>query len=71
MKKDKDKQQWAIAQFEALKPQFISLLLGAPEYGVTSLSIVFHDGTVKRLIRKYEESNNVEEEDGSQINQWK
>ena len=63
MKTPKDKQQWALKQLEILRPQFLRHLLGAPEYGVTTISIFYHDGEVKRIVQRYEESVFIDNND--------
>ena len=56
MNKAETKQEWAIQQFNALKPEFLKLLLGAPEYGATKLTLYFYEGSIKRIVHKYKES---------------
>jgi len=63
MIKTEKKQDWAVQQFNALKPEFIKLLMGAPEYGSTKLTIHFYEGSIKRIVHKYKESVLVEDED--------
>jgi len=65
MSKADKKQEWAIQQFNALKPEFLKLLLGAPEFGATKLTIHFYEGSIKRIVHKYKESTIPVENDDS------
>ena len=56
MSKPETKQDWAIRQFKALTPEFMRILLDAPEYGAMRLTIHFHSGAVKRILHEYKES---------------
>ena len=54
--KSESKQARAIRQFEALKPQLMKLLLGAPDYGISGMTFHFFKEEVTRIIFKFEES---------------
>ena len=56
MKVKETKQSRAIQQFTVLKSQFMKLLLGAPEYGVSGITLHYFNGEVTRMIFHFEES---------------
>ena len=56
MKAKEAKQARATRQFFALKSQFMKLLLGAPDYGISGMALHFFDGEVTRIVFKFKES---------------
>ena len=56
MKEKIDKATWANLQLEKHKIEILKLFSEAPKFGVTSLTIHFVEGAIKRIVHMREES---------------
>jgi hypothetical protein len=56
MMETESKQERALRQFEKLRPEIIKLFLGAPDYGISGMTLHFYNREVTRIIFNFEES---------------